>query len=100
MSQCNDYSTSNVQCCYVEGHSGEHLFPVGREDLSDEIRLKVLRDRQAAMQTEIDHLRTLLDDATTKIARFLARVSGHPRDPEVIAVTDRIAAIRADGGLP
>ena len=49
--------------------------------------------------SEIERLRALLDDAT-KIARFLARVSGHPRDPEVIAVTDRIAAIRADGGLP
>jgi len=98
MTQCDNYSTSNVQCCYVEGHSGEHLFPVGREDLSDEIRLKVLRDRQAAMQTEIDHLRTLLDDAT-KIARFLAQVVGYPWDPEVIAVTNHINEIRAEGKL-
>ncbi len=43
MSQCED-RTKDGQCVYVEGHSGDHLFPTEPRDYSDDIRLKVVKD--------------------------------------------------------
>jgi hypothetical protein len=53
--QCDSYSTSmQVQCCYVEGHSGEHFF--SHHDESDRIRWKLAADQRDALQTRLSAL--------------------------------------------
>jgi hypothetical protein len=62
--QCATVSMMGKRCAYVSGHSGDHLYQTGNEDLSDEIRLKLLRDRRdtdaetiAALRAEVADLR-------------------------------------------
>lgn len=57
MLQCSHVNNLGKQCCYVKGHSGACLMPTGSEDLSDEIRLKLLRDNYDALTTDRDSLR-------------------------------------------
>jgi uncharacterized small protein (DUF1192 family) len=53
--QCDSYSTSmQVQCCYVEGHSGEHFF--SHHDESDRIRWKLAADQRDALQQRLSAL--------------------------------------------
>ena len=47
-------------CVYVSGHGGEHLPPDGSRDMSDEIRLRVLRDRCKRLQELADAVEPLL----------------------------------------
>jgi len=49
-------------CVYVKGHGGEHLPPEGNRDMSDEIRLRVLRDRCERLREMPEAMSQLLDE--------------------------------------
>ena len=69
MKQCDNYSTSEqAQCCYVEGHSGEHFF--SRQDESDRIRWKLAADQRDAVMAERDILRGQVENLTAECERL------------------------------
>jgi hypothetical protein len=76
--QCDSYSTSmQVQCCYVEGHSGEHFF--SHHDESDRIRWKLAADQRDALQQRLSALeaeneRLRADAAATRKRPRLRRI--------------------------
>lgn len=70
--QCRFHDEIEKQCAYVEGHSGDHLFPSGNEDLSDEIRLKVLRDRRDSLEFQNKFLVSSLAGKDAEIAKLHA----------------------------
>jgi chromosome segregation ATPase len=71
MRQCDNYSTSEqAQCCYAEGHSGEHFF--SRQDESDRIRWKLAADQRDAVMAERDTLRVQLQQARSQVDTMIA----------------------------
>ena len=73
MKQCDNYSTSEqAQCCYVEGHSGEHYF--SRMDESDRIRWKLAADQRDAVMAERDILRGQVEALKLRQSELLATI--------------------------
>ena len=112
MNQC-DERTRDGQCVYVEGHSGEHLFPTERRDYTDEIRLKVVQDgcerRIAEARAEerrhwersVVELMIPLEVLNSQIDVKLYRELTRDLQKDIkIAVGIGRAALRARGGKP
>lgn len=59
-SQCA-FQKDGRACIYVKGHGGACLVPEDSQDHSDEIRLRILRDRVEAQEATIQAMRKVLD---------------------------------------
>ena len=90
-------------CVYVKGHGGEHLPPEGNRDMSDEIRLRVLRDRCERLREMPEAMSQLLDenDRLRELVREMcgiAVMSLNHLDRCAEAKAARIAAVASEIG--
>ncbi len=58
-------------CIFVKGHGGEHFVPEDGQDHSDEIRLRILRDKVAELKAELEHVRSESRAALKRYGRHL-----------------------------
>ncbi len=69
-------------CVFVKGHGGDHFTPEDGRDHSDEIRLRILRDKIADLEAQLAEARKdserldWLGQNDTSWARIAWRVSG------------------------
>ena len=101
--QCATVSMMGKRCAYVSGHSGDHLYQTGNEDLSDEIRLKLLRDRRdkdaetiAALRAEVERLTTRQQELLVTIRNLSSSVPYPEEAGSTAVLIAKVGTLRAD----
>ncbi len=67
-------------CIFYEGHGGEHFIAQDGKDQSDEIRLRILRDKVAELKATVAALRAALlerDEVLVELRTALKRYGRH-----------------------
>lgn len=86
--QCNsilvdfDSIANGRRCIFVYGHGGEHYYPTDNSDHTDEIRLRVVLDREdklkqrvTELEADIKQIEEQRDDISEEVSSFRRKVN-------------------------